>query len=277
MDTTFSPHFSLKPLVLSMALALPASLAFGGPMDDAVARDDCVKNEHSAIESSRRNNAASSQSTAADALGAMDQSASGSDIAMYGSSASDGLGADEQTDAIALENEPLEDAGPSDDATAKEYNRGYYPETEAVAMTVIEDRLVLIDDGTEQEYNRGYYPEVEASELVMVDHNTVAADDDTAHWYDRGYYQEPEQIAALVIMPSDEYQQPEHVVSNDATDQRFDRGYYKEPYQVVAIVVAPAGEDADNAPEDGNSAEMVNAAIEQEQSATTDESLALAD
>jgi hypothetical protein len=85
-------------------------------------------------------------------------------------------------------------------------------EPEQVVVVIVPEPLEAVeqqsvsDDGTAHQYDRGYYKDSETVAVAIVLNDEEAQNDGTAHQYDRGYYKDPETTAVVIVLNDEEAQ-----------------------------------------------------------------------
>lgn len=213
---------SLKPVVIALALALPGSAALAASMGDIVTTraDQNIDRQYGRD---------SVYAFSPDKKPLTPERTSGSSTAGVGSQPSQQSVASEQQSLASNESQSeaipagsgyadTEIANVGTGYTGSEWRTGY------MVILPVEMAFDSEDDG------------IADSEAVV--------EDGTTHEFDRGYYKDPDQVAMVVVVPSNLDAIEQQDVSDDDTAQQFDRGYYQDPEQTTALVIIPEDDDS---------------------------------
>jgi len=217
-STSRRPKRSLKPVVIALALALPGSAALAASMGDIVTTraDQNVDQQYGRD---------SVYAFSPDRKPLTPERTSGSHAAQIGSEPSQHNPGVSGQQSLAS-NEPQSEALPAGsgytDSETGNVGSGYTgSEWQTGSMMILPVELAFDSEGD------------------GIAGSQAAVEDGTTHEFDRGYYKDPDQVAMVIVVPSELEAIEQQDVSNDDTALQFDRGYYQEPEQTSALVIVP--------------------------------------
>ena len=218
-STSRRPKRSLKPVVIALALVLPGSAALAASMGDIVTTraDQNIDQQYGRD---------SVYAFSLDKKPLTPERTSGSHAAQIGSEPSQHTSVASEQQSLAS-NEPQSEALPAGsgytDSETANVGSGYTgSEWQTGSMVLLPVQMAFDSEEDGQ----------------------AVVEDGTTHEFDRGYHKDPDQLAMVVVVPSELEAIERQDVTNDETAQQFDRGYYLDPEQMTALVIIPDDDES---------------------------------